>query len=185
MPMTHARPRRNDDCVAAESELIERAQAGDRHAFAELYRRHAPAVARLAQARAATSDSDDAVAETFARAWSSLHRYRRTGAPFVSWLYGIGRNVIADGHRRNGRSTPTADFDCLDRQAAELDDRLLDLGAALGRLKRRQRRVIELKYLAGLSNEEVARSLDISPGAVNTLQWRALRRLEAIMGGDQ
>ena len=181
--MTPPPPTRRADHDASDPDLVDRARSGDRLAFAELYRRHAPAVARLARARAADADADDAVAETFARAWASLDRYRDTGAPFVSWLYGIGRNVISDGHRKQARVTLTAEVD--DVGVYDADDRhltLLELGSAITKLKRRQRRVIELKYLAGLNNDEVAGALGITPGAVNTLQWRALRRLETMMG---
>lgn len=58
---------------------------------------------------------------------------------------------------------------------------LVDLGRALRRLNGRQRKVIELKHLAGLNNAAVDAALGIEPGAVNTLQWRALRKLESIM----
>ncbi len=170
---------------AADAELVERAQKGDRGAFAELYTRHAPALGRLARARTGTHDVDDAVAETFVRAWKSINRYTDTGRPFVAWLYGIGRNVIADGHRRAGRMRVEGDVESLsigatDRRVDATAD-LIDLGRALRHLNNRQRAVIELKYLAGLNNDEVGEALGLAPGAVNTLQWRALRKLQSLM----
>lgn len=171
--------------AVADAELVGRAQGGDRGAFAELYTRHAPAVARLARARTGASDVDDAVAETFVRAWSSLGRYRDTGSPFVAWLFGIGRNVIADGHRKAARTRPDADpvshVEGEDDRRVEVMADLVDLGRAMRHLNRRQRTVIELKYLAGLDNTAVGEALGIEPGAVNTLQWRALRKLQSLM----
>jgi len=169
----------------SDVDLVVRAQKGDRGAFADLYTRHAPAVARLAAARTASSDVDDAVAETFIRAWKSIAKYNDTGRPFVAWLYGIGRNVIADGHRKAGRMKAQGGIELMDLGGAdarvERTADLIDLGRALRSLNKRQRTVIELKYLGGLNNIEVGATLGIEPGAVNTMQWRALRKLQTIM----
>ena len=169
----------------SDVDLVGRAQKGDRGAFAELYTRHAPAVARLAAARAACSDVDDPVAETFVRAWKSIAKYSDTGRPFVAWLYGIGRNVIADGHRKAGKMKTQGGIESMDLGRAdarvERTADLIDLGRALRSLNNRHRTVIELKYLGGLNNDEVGATLGIQPGAVNTLQWRALRKLQTIM----
>lgn len=62
------------------------------------------------------------------------------------------------------------------------EDRLA-LAAALRRLSDRQRQVVELKFLLGLSNEEVGRALGRSPGAVNAMQWRALEALRRTLEG--
>ena len=43
--------------------------------------------------------------------------------------------------------------------------------------------MIELKFFLGLTNAEVGRAVGKSPGAVNTIQWRALARLRAILAG--
>jgi DNA-directed RNA polymerase specialized sigma24 family protein len=41
--------------------------------------------------------------------------------------------------------------------------------------------VIELKYLVGLSNTEVASAMEVSTGAVNAKQWRALKALAEVL----
>jgi DNA-directed RNA polymerase specialized sigma24 family protein len=41
--------------------------------------------------------------------------------------------------------------------------------------------VIELKYLVGMSNAEVAAAMDTSLGAVNAKQWRALKALADVL----
>lgn len=164
--------------------LVQRARAGDREAFGEIYRAfHAP-VHRLARFHLGADGADDAVAETFVRAWTSLPRYRDTGAPFVSWLYGIARHVVADTRRRAARESRGA----LPEDAAAPPDRAderMALAAALAKLPERQRQVIELKFLAGLSNEEVARAMGKTPGAINAQQWRGLEALRRLMGSER
>lgn len=163
---------------------MSRARAGDTAAFASLYERHAPAVHRLSLASVHVSQAEDVTAEVFAKAWTSLPKFRGDGSPFVGWLFGIARNVIADTHRRRYRR-PTEPLE-EPHDVADEDptvDRLqrLHLEGLLERLRGRQRRVIELKYFAGLSNEEVAGVLGVSAGAVNTLQWRALQQLRSLL----
>jgi DNA-directed RNA polymerase specialized sigma24 family protein len=41
--------------------------------------------------------------------------------------------------------------------------------------------VVELKYLAGMRNAEVASALGKSKGAINAMQWRALGTLREIL----
>lgn len=160
------------------AELVERARRGDRDAFGELFRLHHGRVYRLARAHVGQG-ADDVVAETFLRAWRGLDRYRPTGVPFAAWLYGIARHVVADELRRRSRVRVMAEVP--DRPAEALEDDRLTLAAAIRRLPERQRQVVELKFLLGLSNEEVGRALGKSPGAVNAIQWRALESLRRML----
>lgn len=155
--------------------LVARAQRGDREAFGQLYLRYHAPLYRLARLHLRV-EAEDAVAETFARAWASLPRYRDTGAPFVAWLYGIARHVVVDEIRRSRRSELRAQWPDMPMEAGQDDDRLA-LAAAIDRLPQEHRQVIELKFLVGLTNEDIARALGKSPGAVNAIRWRALRAL--------
>lgn len=163
---------------AALDELVKKAKEGDRNAFGELYRIHYAQISRVARFSLVSfgSGAEDAVAETFCRAWASLPRYRKTSVPFVAWLYGIARNVIADEIRRRIRDEKRgyrSDEAYEDGVAADR----LDLVAALRKLPDEQRKIIEMKYLLGMKNPEVARALGKSIGAVNAGQWRALNTL--------
>jgi RNA polymerase sigma-70 factor, ECF subfamily len=167
------------DVRERELELVRRAQGGDREAFETLYRTHAPAVARLVRFRMGTED-EDAVAEVFFRAWRGLGGYRDTGAPFAAWLYGIARHVAIDELRKRGRAEPTDQVP--DREVEPMTAELMTLRGAIDGLPTEQRQVIELKYLLGMSNDEVAAAMDCTPGAVNAKQWRALRALALQIG---
>ncbi|MGE5227709.1 MAG: RNA polymerase sigma factor [Planctomycetaceae bacterium] len=155
-----------------------RAQEGDRAAFEELYRAHVAGVARRVRYRMGAAD-EDVVAEVFVRAWRALPRYRDTGAPFAAWLDGICRHLVVDTFRARGRSVPVAEVP--DRSVEPMSADLLALREAIDLLPTEQRQIVELKYLVGLTNGEVAAALGTTPGAVNAKQWRALRALERLL----
>jgi RNA polymerase sigma-70 factor (ECF subfamily) len=158
--------------------LVDRARGGDRDAFGDLYRLYHPPLFRLARAHLGEG-AEDAVAETFLRAWKALPRYRDTGAPFLAWLYGIARHVIADEFRRRARVEPRPDLP--DRGVEWTVDDELTLAAAIRRLPDEQRQVVELKFLMGATNAEVAAALGKSEGAVNAKQWRGLAALRRML----
>ncbi|HVH52508.1 MAG TPA: sigma-70 family RNA polymerase sigma factor, partial [Actinomycetota bacterium] len=110
---------------------------------------------------------------------AALPRYRFTGAPFVAWLFGIARHVVLDEVARSRRVMPREELPEHTRGWA-VDDRLT-LAQALEKLPAAQRRVVELKYLAGMKNAEVASALGKSKGAINAMQWRALGTLREIL----
>lgn len=164
---------------AVERALVARAKEGDRDAFEQLYRTHLGPVSRLVRFRLGTSD-EDAVAEVFLRAWRGLATYRDTGVPFSAWLYGIARHVAVDELRRCGRVEPVEQVP--EGEVEPMTAELITLRDAIDDLPTEQRQVIELKYLAGMTNDEVAAAMGTTPGAVNARQWRALKTLASTIG---
>lgn len=156
--------------------LVERAKDGDKDAFGQIFRLHRDAILRFARLRLGVgAEADDVVSEVFTRAWVTLNRYEYTGLPFVAWLYGIARHVVADELTRQSRTQPQADLPESISRWAE-DDRLA-LFEAIDTLPTEQRQVIEMKYFMGMRNPEVADVLNTTVNAVNGRQWRALAAL--------
>ena len=58
---------------------------------------------------------------------------------------------------------------------------MLTLHDAIEQLPTEQRQVIELKYLVGMSNSEVAAAMSTTTGAINAKQWRALKALADVL----
>jgi RNA polymerase sigma-70 factor, ECF subfamily len=158
--------------------LVARAKDGDQDAFGTLYRQHAAAVSRLVRFRLGRED-EDAVSEVFLRAWRGLATYRDTGVPFAAWLYGIARHVAVDAVRASVRTEPRAEVP--DIEVDPMTAELLTLHDAIDQLPTEQRQVIELKYLVGMSNAEVAAAMETSTGAINAKQWRALKALADVL----
>ena len=161
--------------------LVERAKDGDKDAFGQVFRLHHDAIHRFARVHLGP-DVDDAVAEVFTRAWICLPRYQPTGAPFVAWLSGIARHVVADELSRRSRIEPRAEIP--ETLAEWAEDERLALAEALAKLPPEQRIVIEMKFFLGLRNPEVAAAMDSTPNAVNAKQWRALGTLRDELEDD-
>lgn len=162
-------------------ELVRRAKAGDRDAFAELVRRFRPRIYALAlHLTGSRSDADDIAQDAFLRAYRQLHTFAGR-SEFFTWLYRIAMNRALNT-RRDGARRRTVDMDdprvqaavAVDaygdpRRAAELRQTYARLVAALDRLAPQLRSTVVLVALQGLSHEEAAVVLNCSPG---TIGWR-------------
>jgi RNA polymerase sigma-70 factor (ECF subfamily) len=174
---------------AEEAELIVEAQQGHRAAFAEIYRRYQPAVYRYIYYRVGdVSLAEDLTAAVFVRVVEKLDSYRHAGRPFLAWLYAIAHNVVVDHHRRAKQSTLVPLYEGLVdesqsvERAAEQYLTQAQLAAAMTELTEEQRQVIILRFVEGMTCEQVGRVLRRSTGAVKSLQHRALAALARILG---
>jgi RNA polymerase sigma-70 factor (ECF subfamily) len=166
-------------------ELVESARVGDRLAFGVLYDRFHPAVYRLCVARLCSPhDAEDAVADTFLRAWRSIDRYQWTGAPFLGWLLAIAHTQVLTARRTHARRPATAMAEVpevAERGAApqpqEHADLRLEARRLLESLPEEQRIVLTLRFYGGLSAEEIGERIGKPAGSVRQVQMRALERL--------
>jgi RNA polymerase sigma-70 factor (ECF subfamily) len=108
-PVAPGRPEMDGmTAVVPESDLIDRARAGDPDAFADLVRRRSSGV--VAFLRRMLGDAEDArdVAQlTFVRVWENLHRYDASWA-FSTWLFRIASNLAIDALRSRKTRVRTA-----------------------------------------------------------------------------
>lgn len=158
--------------------LVQRAKAGDREAFGQIYVAHHARIFRLTRFYLGEG-AEDAVAETFMQAYRSLGRYKsEANVPFIAWLYGIARNVVRTELKR--RKKVECRTDLPDRSVDGGFDNV-ELRHAVAKLSKEHRRLVEMKYLLGMGNEEIAAALGKSTGAVNAQRWRALKDLRKVI----
>lgn len=168
-------------------ELVRRAkEEDDAEAWETLYRGTYPGLLAYARRRLwGRTEADDAVSETFARAYRRIGAFQWTGGGFVAWLYGILRNVVLEAQRRDRRvnvgppADPRAEDDSLDEVL--LDEEAAAVRAAFASLSPHDQEVLELRVIADLAAEEVAAVVGKRAGAVRMAQSRALARLRAAL----
>lgn len=174
-----------------DDELVARARRGDREAFSELVARfQRPLTGRALSSTRRIEDADDAVQETFLRAWQGLPRFRED-ARFGPWLFRILDNHLADRGRRRGREVPGAESfaESLADDAPRADERLLAeelstaVQSAVAQLPPgRQREVFHLRYEEGLPVNEIAQRLGLHSGTVKVHLFRGARELRRLLG---
>lgn len=169
-----------------DAELLRAHAAGDRHAFAELFRRHGPRLYRVARRRSLTDeDADDALQDAMLCAHRGAGSFRHDAA-VGSWLHRIVVNACQDRLRRSA-IRPTivlSDDDCVpvaDRTAA-LETALM-VRAALLRLPIEQRSAVVAVDMQGYSVAEAAALLRVAEGTVKSRCARARARLAVLLGG--
>jgi len=173
-----------------DAELARRAAAGDRRAFGALYERHLDAVYRYAFYRLRTdAEASDVTSEVFHRALVAMPSYQPR-RPFLAFLYGIARHVVADRQRA---ARPAASFEDAiahpsdapspDETAGRLDE-ARRLRAAIGRLSPLQQEIVILRFLDERSTKEVAAFTGKPESTIRGIQMRALAALRANLEGE-
>jgi RNA polymerase sigma factor (sigma-70 family) len=171
-----------------DADVLARVREGDRDAYAELVRRHAPAAMRTASMLGAGSDAEDVVQEAFVKAYGALGQFRE-GAPFRPWLLRIVTNETRNLHRSAGRraarersawerTEPLLVTEADDPAAAALShERRTQLVRGLAQLSEAHRQVLTCRYLLDLDEAETATVLGWPRGTVKSRLHRGLRQL--------
>lgn len=132
--------------------------------------------------------AEDIAQEVCVAVLTSLPRYDERGVPFEAFVYSICARKVADVQRLSYRlPTPTDEVpDIVDHRPGPEDrairgdesDRAMALMSTLSPL---HRELLTLRVAVGLSAEDTARSLGMTPGAVRVAQHRALNKLREQM----
>jgi RNA polymerase sigma-70 factor, ECF subfamily len=164
--------------------LVLRCQTGDESALGELIGRFTPRLAYFVHTLVADAHrTDDILQETWIDVVRQLPKLQDTGA-FAAWLYRIARGKVDLHFRRNGAVVRASEE--LDDVAAPADDvefaaeDAARVHAALDRLPIEQREVLVLRFLDGLSYEQIAEIVGRPTGTVRSrihYGKQALRRL--------
>ena len=160
------RPRREGEAVPSG---VEHDGARFEEAFPDLYRLAYRVSFRVLGDR---GDAEDAAQETLAR---THLRWSRLAERPEGWVVTVATNLAIDRQRRRRREL-AATAEPLALIDPFMSERL-DLSRAIRRLPRRQREVVVLRYLADLSELQVADALDCSPGTVKVHASRGLAAL--------
>ncbi|MHB1986617.1 MAG: RNA polymerase sigma factor [Acidimicrobiales bacterium] len=126
------------------------------------------------------SDAEDAAVEALARAfidWERLSMLEHREA----WALRVTANVAYDELRRSRRRSREIALPPLPASTDDPDLRLI-LAPLLARLSRRQREVVVLSHVVGLTHHEIASVLGCSSGSVKVHARRGLAKLRSDLG---
>ena len=134
--------------------------------------------------------AQDAVQETFLRAWRARERYDPQVAALRTWLFGIARNVVVDLHRARGARPwlrGLADHETLAESAVAGPDAWEGLlhrwlvEEALRRLGEDHRVALEQTYLLDRPYAEVAAELGVPESTLRSRVFYGLKALRVVM----
>jgi RNA polymerase sigma-70 factor (ECF subfamily) len=173
--------------------LVERAQAGDRHAFDMLVLKYQQRVANLiGRYLRDSSEVLDVTQDAFLKAYRALPGFRGESA-FYTWIYRIAINTVKNHQMAQGRRPPGDDVEAEIAEQMDIGARLREVAtpesellsseiadnvqAALDGLPEDLRTAIMLREFEGMSYEEIAITME-SP--IGTVRSRIFRAREAI-----
>jgi len=182
------------DAVALPAELederlMRALRRGDTSAFETLYRRHSGRLYGLAfHLTGRASEAEELTQETFVRAWQHREGFRSV-AHFGRWLKRVAVNEWISRLRRvevaarpgDAHDEPVDLHDGAPVTPAGAPGLKLDLARALAALTPRLRAVLLLFDLYGLRHDEIAKALEITPGACKVQLHRARSRMREIL----
>lgn len=172
-----------------EAHLVARARESDRAAWDEIFERHYRRVFVFVYCRVGdAAAAEDLAAEVFLEAWKGIRRFDYRGVPLISWLYRIAHNLLADFlSRRNRARVQRLDDRSPQAHTPDETERVAlwqSIAAAFRRLTREQQQVLVSRFMEGLSIAETAALMGKNENAVKALEFRALRSVRRILGGE-
>jgi RNA polymerase sigma-70 factor (ECF subfamily) len=134
--------------------------------------------------------ADDVAQDICLAVFRALPRYRDHGRPFEAFVHGVASRKVADARRALAKhplptaelpekvdDAPTPEDTVVRSSEAETASELLHL------LPERLREIMMLRVGAGMSAEETAAALGMTPGAVRVAQHRALAKIRLLVEG--
>ena len=190
----------NHPSKPSDSEIIRRIIDGDVNSFEHLLKRYQDYVLRIVTKHIPYNEVEEMAQEVFVRAYQALPGFKQEGS-FRQWLSAIAVRTCYDFWRKRYRSRELPMSDLTDSHQSWLENTLSNqsdtsfhekarekearelLDWALSKLSARDRMVIELVYLEGLSVKEVAGLLGWSVSNVKVRSFRSRKKLETLLKG--
>ncbi|RLJ60549.1 RNA polymerase ECF family sigma subunit [Litoreibacter meonggei] len=138
------------------------------------------------------AEAEDVVQEAMLRLWRVAPDWRPGEAKPATWLYRVVNNLCIDRLRKRQRvsvgledmAEPADPAPSAETRLIQTD-RMAALDAALAELPDRQRQAVILRHIEGQSNPDIARIMDISVEAVESLTARGKRMLAKLLASQK
>lgn len=176
------------DLSATEERQVDRARAGDRLAFEQLYRSHCGRIYALCW-RMCGGDrglAEDMVQEAFIRAWNKLHLFKGD-SKFGTWLHRLAVNVVLSDKRirvkqvQREQPMATETERVLVGQKDVVAGLRKDLESAIAGLPERARTVLILYDIEGYQHQEIAEMTGMAVGSSKAQLHRARKMVRDVL----
>jgi RNA polymerase sigma-70 factor (ECF subfamily) len=179
-----AKVRGVDPAHDGDAMRLQKASSLDRNTLGGIYDEYHPILYSYIYRRVGDVEvARDLTADVFRRFLQATANGNGPNAQLRAWLYRVAHNIVVDHYRRRKNQPgqllqeqmPSEEAD--PGSAAEQRIQCEDVRRAMNHLTADQQEVIALKFLQGLTNDEIAHITRKSVGAVKALQHRALAAL--------
>jgi RNA polymerase sigma-70 factor (ECF subfamily) len=190
----------NNPSIPSDAEIIRRIIDGDVNSFEHLLKRYQDYVLRIVTKHIPSNEVEETAQDVFVRTYQALPNFKEKGS-FKQWLSAIAVRTCYDFWRKRYRSRELSMSDLSERHRDWLENTLSNesdtsfsgknrarearelLEWALSKISDKDRMVLELGYLEGLSVKETAKLLGLSISNVKVRSFRSRKKLEKILKG--
>jgi RNA polymerase sigma-70 factor (ECF subfamily) len=179
-----AEKRRTTGSTRAERRLAAALKRGDARALETVHAQYGPTVfGYLLHTLRDRAAAEDVFQQVLTEVWRRGNQYDPARASMVTWMLTIARSRAVDELRR--RRPDPWDPDTLPDQPVEApQDAAVDrwrMVHLLGQLPLEERRLLELRFYAGLSQSEISERTGVAMGTIKSRMVRGLERLRVLM----
>lgn len=169
--------------AAHDAEIVARARAGDREAFAHLHRSYAAMVHGLLLSRVPRGEVDDLAQDVFVMAMQRMHSLRDDSA-FGGWLATIARNRATDFHRQKRDDVELLE-EAVHDPSSHNDSEAAHVLLLVKSLPEAYRETLVLRLVEGMTGPEIAERTGLTPGSVRVNLHRGMQMLREKLGWAQ
>lgn len=168
------------DLLRADPDVLDLAFAsGGDAALEQAYQRYGSLIYSFCVRTVGSAAAADVTQEVFISAWRSRQTYTPRLGSLRAWLMSIAKNRCID-HWRSQRNRPAATGELADLPSPDHVDQValrMVLADAVAELPDRQRTIVELAHIHGLTHDEVATRTGLPLGTVKSDLRRSMRKL--------
>ncbi len=166
------------DLLPEELRLVYQAKSSDANAFVELFDAYVDRVYKYIHFLVPNNGVAEGLTfRVFLKAWDEIGNYRVLGPSFVMWLYQVARSQVT-GYYRTHRNIAAPDNEItVAARGGNFRQEFQTIREGMQTLPADQQHALTLKFIAGISNENIARILSREVSSVRTLLLQGLHAL--------
>jgi RNA polymerase sigma-70 factor, ECF subfamily len=172
----------------AEEELVFLLQSKNQQAFSYLYDNYAGALNGVIYRMVENAEiSEDILQEVFIKIWNNFSNYDASKGRLFTWMVNIAKNLTIDtlrskGYKKQKQISTDENTITFVKDESISADRFDGIGLRkqLENLKPEQRKIIDLAYYSGYTQDEISKELGMPLGTVKTRMRSAIIELRKL-----